>query len=70
MTPKWIIHAGKTLSIGFETAAQAEVWIESQSGNPQWRTLWTLHFQTDQVFIETTERVVINFNGNDEKSSS
>ena len=61
---KWIIlNAGG--SIGFDTAADAETFLLSQSKNPEWLKQFEIKFNTGpdkklQAFITTNERVTLH----------
>lgn len=61
---KWIRLNGKELSLGFDSAVEAEKFLLKQSTNPKWLSKFTLEYNDAygklQCIIKTTDEVVLN----------
>ncbi len=50
--PKWITTNSETVCMGFNTMADAEIFLRRQSNNPGWLAKWALKFAKPYDVLE------------------
>jgi len=64
MNPIWMQHGSDKIVLGFPTLGDAAAWVQKQSNNVAWQSLWTLRISDRGEGMATCENpVAVHFDG-------